>query len=322
MYSYTDPDTGEASEFEEYDGVAIVKMEELSISAIGSYTTIHDEPSLFVYALLNEPLGGPPFFFVTGLAFGFGYNRELVKPPLEQLTSFPLVAQAIRGDGLEAGAGRETLLAELESLHTYIPPRTGQHFLAVGVKFTTFGLLDSFALLTLEVGKTLSVNVLGLSTLVLPPAKGGAQATQEPLAELQVALRASYVPEVGELKVDGRLTPASYILSKDCRLSGGFAFSWFKGPHHDDFVVTLGGYHPRFEVPSHYPVVPRLAFNWPVDRHTHIKGDMYFALCPHTAMAGGSLATSFQSSDNCPSVSSDSEGGEYTEYRCFSGMFQ
>jgi hypothetical protein len=34
------------------------------------------------------------------------------------------------------------------------------------------------------------------------------------------------------------------------------------------------------------------------------------------------FATSFQSSDNCLMVSSDSGGGEYTEYNRFSGMLQ
>ncbi|MCL2923186.1 MAG: hypothetical protein MGF17_00760 [Trichodesmium sp. MAG_R04] len=281
-------------EYEEYNGIATLKMEELSIAAIGSYTTINGEASLFVYALVNDPLGGPAFFFVTGLAVGFGYNRDLLIPPVEQLTSFPLVAQAIRGDGLPPDPGRDTLLQELENLHNYLTPKTDQYFLAVGVKFTTFKIVDSFALVTLAFGKQFAFNLLGLSTLLVPPSMEGEQVDKDPLAEIQVALRATYMPEEGVLKIDARLTPNSYILSRKCRLTGGFAFySWFKGPHAGDFVVTLGGYHPHFHVPAHYPIVPRLAFNWQVDSHTNIKGDMYFALCAHALMAGGHLTTTY-----------------------------
>jgi len=281
-------------EYEEYNGIATLKMEELSIAAIGSYTTINGEASLFVYALVNDPLGGPAFFFVTGLAVGFGYNRDLLIPPVEQLTSFPLVAQAIRGDGLPPDPGRDTLLQELENLHNYLTPKTDQYFLAVGVKFTTFKIVDSFALVTLAFGKQFAFNLLGLSTLLVPPSMEGEQVDKDPLAEIQVALRATYMPEEGVLKIDARLTPNSYILSRKCRLTGGFAFySWFKGQHAGDFVVTLGGYHPHFNVPAHYPIVPRLAFNWQVDSHTNIKGDMYFALCAHALMAGGHLTTTY-----------------------------
>jgi len=212
--------------------------------------------------LVNDPLGGPAFFFVTGLAVGFGYNRDLLIPPVEQLTSFPLVAQAIRGDGLPPDPGRDTLLQELENLHNYLTPKTDQYFLAVGVKFTTFKIVDSFALVTLAFGKQFAFNLLGLSTLLVPPSMEGKQVDKDPLAEIQVALRATYMPEEGVLKIDALLTPNSYILSRKCRLTGGFAFySWFKGQHAGDFVVTLGGYHPHFNVPAHYPIVPRLVFN-------------------------------------------------------------
>jgi hypothetical protein len=279
-------------EYDEYDGMAILKIKELSLAAIGSYAYIDGHPSLFVYASVNEPMGGPSFFFVEGLALGFGYNRALRIPSIDEVQQFPLVAEAIEGAGMPENAGRDTLSAELEKLRAYIPPTPGEMFLAVGVKFNSFKMIDSFALLILSFGHRFQVDLLGMSTLTVPV---HTPPEKTPLAEIQMALKATYVPSEGFLGVNAQLTPDSYILSRACRLTGGFAFySWFSGEHEGDFVTTLGGYHPDFNVPAHYPTVPRLGFNWKVDNHLNLKGDAYFALCPHTLMAGGHLEATYE----------------------------
>jgi hypothetical protein len=96
--------------------------------------------------------------------------------------------------------------------------------------------------------------------------------------------------------VRAQLTPASYLLSQACRLTGGFAFAtWFAGDHAGDFVLTLGGYHPRFNRPSHYPTVPRVGFEWQVGDTLTIRGESYFALCAHAVMAGTSVEASYRS---------------------------
>ena len=61
-----------------------------------------------------------------------------------------------------------------------------------------------------------------------------------------------------------------------------------------DFVLTLGGYHPKFEAPQHYPQVPRLAVNWQVSAELHVKADAYFALTGSALMAGGHLQAVYQ----------------------------
>ncbi len=44
----------------------------------------------------------------------------------------------------------------------------GQYFLALGVKFTSFKMVDSFALITVSFGNDFEVDLLGLSTLIVP----------------------------------------------------------------------------------------------------------------------------------------------------------
>ncbi|NEO45424.1 MAG: hypothetical protein F6K55_15330 [Moorea sp. SIO4A3] len=282
--------------YDEYDGAAVIKSESFTLSAIGSYAQYDGHPSLFIYAVLDKPLGGPSFFFVTGLAAGFGYNRALKIPTIDQVVTFPLVEEAINSNQINQSSntqdGATKLTQELNKLQQYIPPETGQTFLAVGVKFTSFQTIDSFALLTVAFGKRFELNLLGLSTLIAPP-----QAGKTPVAEVQLALKATFLPEEGFLGVRAQLTPNSYILSKKCHLTGGFAFySWFAPHEHDgDFVLTLGGYHPKFNVPAHYPRVPRLAFNWQVNSELNIKADGYFALTAAALMAGGHLQATWHS---------------------------
>ncbi len=270
-----------------YDGAAVIKTKQFALSALGSYTTLDGEPSLFIYAFVNYPLGGPAFFFITGLAAGFGYNRRLIAPSVENVAEFPLVKQAV---GTQAKP--KDVMDALRSLQEHVPPNVGSIFLAVGVRFNSFKLIDSFALLTFEFGNNLAINLIGLSKAVVPT-PDASKAT--PLAQVEIAWKATFNPDDGCLAIDARLTPNSYILSKDCRLSGGYAFySWFTGPHAGDFVQTLGGYHPKFDVPAHYPKVPRLAFDWRVNNSLTIQGDAYYALTGSALMAGGHLEVLFR----------------------------
>lgn len=54
----------------------------------------------------------------------------------------------------------------------------------------------------------------------------------------------------------------------------------------------MGGYHPKFKKPPHYPTVPRLGVNWQVTKNILIKGGEYYALTPNSFMAGGRLEAS------------------------------
>ena len=275
--------TDDDGQYDEYNGAAVIKTQALTLSAMGSYARRDGHHSLFVYAVLDKPLGGPSFFFVTGLAAGFGYNRALIVPPVDQVAQFPLVEEAINGTG-EAN----DLVHELEGLHDHIPAVVGQVFFAAGVRFSSFNLIDSFALLVAKFGPRFEIDLLGLSHLVVPTPEAGKSGT--PLAEAQLALKASYVPSEGALRVQGQLTPASYVLSRACHLTGGFSFyTWFSGEHAGDFALTLGGYHPSFKVPDHYPRVPRLGINWQVNSQLSIRGNAYYALTPSAMMAGGHL---------------------------------
>jgi len=273
-------------EYDDYSGMAIIRTPALALIAMGSYVQLPVGPSLFVYAALNCPLGGPAFLFVTGLAAGVGYNRLLHPPSVDQINQFPLVKAAM-------GEGDSDLANMLADLQTYIPPSVGNYFLAVGIRFTSFKMIDSFVLVTAAFGHRFELNVLGLSTLVLP--SPDAAKVMTPIAEVQLALRATFIPEDGFFGLSAQLTSNSFLLDRKCHLIGGFAFSiWFVGTHEGDFVLTMGGYHPRLPLPTHYPVVPRLGFNWQVSPQLTFKGGAYCALTPSCLMAGCALSAVWQ----------------------------
>ncbi|WP_217554333.1 DUF6603 domain-containing protein [Streptomyces sp. GbtcB6] len=280
--------TYQGRELPSYSGKAVLRTKTFSLGALGSYVQLPEGPSLFVYAFLDYPIGGPPVFFVEGLAAGFGYNRRFIAPDVAAVATFPLVAEA-------AGTQPPGALAdELRALQDYLPPSAGDFFLAIGVHFSSFRMIDSVLLLSVGFGHRFEVDLLGLATLVLP-SPDAVKAGATPLAQVQLALRATFVPDEGYFALRAQLTENSYLLSRDCRLTGGFAFQvWFGEDHNGDFVLSVGGYHPRFTVPAHYPAVPRLGFTWQVTPQLTMKGSAYFALTPSALMAGGSFSATWQ----------------------------
>jgi hypothetical protein len=268
-----------------YQGAAVVKAGKLALSAIGFYQELRGQHSLCVYGVLDYPIGGPPFFCVLGLAAGFGYGIRITPPDIGHVHEFPLVSLAKRNSDKPS-----TPDEDLARLGEVLADSPGDCFLAIGVRFSSFKIADSFALLIISFGRQFEVDLLGVSHIQAPPKEGGASV---PLAALDISLKGTFAPQSGFLGIQGLLLPSSYVLSKSCQLSGGFAFfSWFDGAPADrvgDFVLTVGGYHPKFPKVRHphYPDVPRLAFNWKVDDSLSLKGDAYFALTPAMMMAGG-----------------------------------
>ncbi|HEY3706407.1 MAG TPA: DUF6603 domain-containing protein [Terracidiphilus sp.] len=269
----------------QYTGAAMIRTDAFSIAGLGSYASINGTPSLFVFAVLNKDLGGPAFFFVTALAAGFGFKRKLILPTITEVQNFPLVRVIQEPDYIGKDADPKDAL---EKISTAIPPDPASYWLAVGVRFRSFGLIETVALLSATFGSEFTISILGVSRLTIP---SNIEEGKTAICYAELALRAEFNPAVGVLSVEARLTPNSYIFDKSCRLTGGFAFyTWFSGPHAGDFVVTLGGYHPSFVPPPHYPLVPRVGIDWRVSGSIRITGELYFALTPSCLMAGGKLS--------------------------------
>jgi len=274
VFVRVDPQPGEDISFY---GSAEITTTNFSISGTGAYSQGKDMVSFFVYALYKGPIGGPACFFVTGIAAGFGYNRTVRIPDIQDVKDFPLVELA-----LDTGTDKSftEVLGDLIS-GNWIPASNGDFWLAAGIKFTTFKIIDSFVLVTVLFGDKLEFAILGLSLLKWPDGDNA-------IVYVEMAVLARFGEGSDVVSVQAALTTNSYVFDPDCKLTGGFAFyTWITGPHEGDFVITLGGYHPRYRVPDYYPKVDRLALNWKIGSIVTISGDMYYALTPDAIMAGG-----------------------------------
>jgi len=267
---------------------------------------LSQEKTFFVYAMLNAASGcGPTFGPIqfTGIALGYGHNRRLKVPRIEEVADFPLV-QMVMGEGgyqkdetsldirRQLGKPLEDPVSMLEKFKDHVVGEAGQQFACGGVRFTVGGVIDCFALMVVQWSeKDIEVSMLGLARFRHP------RDLKKPAicyVELQILL--SIKPSEGTFKLQALLTSNSWIINEDCKLTGGFAlFVWFGGEHKGDWVVTFGGYHPRFVRPAHYPIVPRLGLNWPVNGNLTIKGGIYLAITPSCGMLGARMEAVFHS---------------------------
>lgn len=278
-----------------YTGDIVVQAETFSLVALGSFVPEPD-PSLFIFALLDEDLGGSPYFYLTGLAFGFGYNRSLKIPSIEDVTNFPLVSALNDPSSLignHAPNSKDAYNSALTVLNKVVPVDHGSYWLAAGVRFTSLDLIHSTALLAVEFGYELEITLLGESWISLPPPSDpDVPAPEELYGYIEVGIEVRVLPSEGVVSATALLTNNSFIIDPDCHLTGGMAFYvWFgNNPNAGQFVLTVGGYHPHFSVPSYFPKVPRLGFNWPLPGNITISGESYFALTPSAIMTGGRLS--------------------------------
>lgn len=285
-----------------YYGAVMARIGSFSLQALGGDVPAHeaDDPqhpgqkiqipaSFFIYANIEAPIGGPPYLYINGFAGGFGINNLLKLPTLDNLPGYILLP----GPGSQAPSAESspeaTINKVLPQMQRYFVPQPGQYWMAAGIAFSSFEMINAFALLTVSFGVDFQIALLGSCSMNFPTG------APNPIAYVEIDIMASYTTATGLLAVEGIISPASYIFGSFCRITGGFAFYiWINppalpgGPKAGDFVVTLGGYHPAFVRPDYYPTVPRLGINFSLGPF-QVIGQCYFALTPGMFMAGGSL---------------------------------
>lgn len=267
-------------ENERYTGELTIRYQQFTFLGLGSYQAPagKGKSAFFAYLFVGYAFGGPPSFYITGLAAGFGVNQKIKVPAIQNVPEFPFIRAA---QGKEAGKDAGAMLS---ALGQDIVSQEGSNFLTAGVRFTSFGMVESIVLLNVEFGQKFEVSLLGLAKMDLPPK------STHPIVHGTLALQAIFCPEDGCLQIEGALMRDAYLFSENCHMTGGFAFySWFSGEHAGDFVLTVGGYHPLFRKKSYYPSVNRVGIDWKISDELNLSGEAYFALVPACLMAGGKL---------------------------------
>lgn len=261
----------------EYDGMLMIKIENIGAIVIGSYSVVgsgaDQYTSLAIFGGVFVPIGIPPIINLTGFALGLGYNRRLIVPEdLNQIPSFMLVEALDKPEAL-ANNPMQALFAFRDE----VPPERGALWLAAGLRGTAFEIVNITAVVYVAIDNGVDVGILGVARMALPTDDAA-------IVSIELALKARFSSAEGLFSVQAQLTDNSWLISRDCQLTGGFAFfMWFK---QSQFLLTLGGYHPAFKPLPEYPVVPRLGYHWNFAGVVQIKGESYFALTNTCVMAG------------------------------------
>ena len=266
--------------YDEYNGVIQVAVSPaLSLTGMGSYAKFNGHPSIFLFAALGYPMPLTAALLIEGLALGFGVHRDFILPKLDEILTYPLIQVSV------TPPPPIDIQAMAASMDKFFPPADGQYFVVAGVKFKAFEIVDTVAMLALKFGKSFEIDLIGVSSILYPA------------TFIELAWMARFAPEAGYLSIGGQLTSRSYVFVPEAQLTGGFAVAaWFLNEHQGDFVVTIGGYHPLYQVPAHYPDhLPRLGISFYLDPVT-VKGGVYFAVTPQCLMLGGSLEISLNGS--------------------------
>ncbi|KAF5856155.1 hypothetical protein ETB97_007812 [Aspergillus alliaceus] len=167
-------------------------------------------------------------------------------------------------------------------------PKNNSFWLAAGLTVLAFEILDIKAVIAVKWDPKVKIGLFGVATADMPAG------TDKKCAHVQLGLVAVLDLDAGTFKIEGQLTPPSYVLDPSCHLTGGFAFyTWFGGgPSAGDFVFTIGGYHRSYKPPAPYANPHRLAISWSYDSSISIRGEAYFAITPKVCMGGGRLDAS------------------------------
>ena len=257
----------------DYLGGALVSVAGLfELSAIGGYSQPNGETSLFIFAALSAPLGGPPWCFVTGVAGGFGYNRAL--PRVDRPSDHPFF-QVMSGEIIDP----DNIAKSLADLAEHFRVEPDSYWISAGLRFTSFGFIQGKLLAAVRFGSSFSVQLLGSAAFGL-----------QPVAYFEIEFQMTADEEHFEL-IAG-LSPNSYIIHPDIfSLHGQFALAvWYDGDHAGDFLLSIGGYHPYYPVPKHYPTLDRVGVKAQLYGFLHLSVEVFFATTPKAIMAGASLS--------------------------------
>ena len=166
-------------------------------------------------------------------------------------------------------------VTDLKSLSIHFTAVRGQHWVAAGIQFIAFGFIYGKVVVAIAFGNKFSMQILGMASFGI-----------EPICYFEIGIEVTADEE--KFMMRARLSPNSYIIHPDIfSLQGDFALcAWYADPHKGDFLFSIGGYHPLFAKPEHYPELIRVAVKATVYDFVHLSVEVFFCCTPQALMAG------------------------------------
>ena len=251
----------------------------LNITAFGLLTTRMPDgsPGFSLLVLISVkftpgvPLGYG--FTLTGIGGLLGVNRTVAVDPLRA--------------GLRGGTIGRTLFPDdpvrnapqiVSDLQTIFPPATGRFVFGPMVQIT-WGTPKP--VLTLDLGLVLELPapvrlvILGRLRVLLPDAKA-------PVVRLQLDSLGVIDFESGDVALDAVLYDSQisqFAVTGEMALRANFGVR-------PNFVLAVGGFHPRFQAPEGFPALGRVTIALAAGNNPRLRLDAYLALTTNTLQFG------------------------------------
>ncbi|KAK5265621.1 hypothetical protein LTR99_008758 [Exophiala xenobiotica] len=268
----------------------------LAAGGFGSFTDPHNNTfdAAFMYGEVDGPLANVAGIEFTNAKLGFGVNSAVKNPDLTNIANFPFIRDS--ADTVAATINPLSLLnlfmQDDPNGQQWILYQRNKFWLAAGCDALAFELVEISAIVVFGFDPYVSLSIFAKGVAALPDTTGGREGA---FLWAEFGCIEAFVPSTGTFVNEGCLTPNSFVLDPSCHLLGGYAVCFWAppSPFAGDTVVSLGGYHPAFQAPPHYPVLPRLGVYWGVDSNINITGEVYTALTGKAIMCGGKLSATF-----------------------------
>jgi hypothetical protein len=204
-----------------------------------------------------------------------------------ELPDVPLINDT--GVGGAGNNPRKILDAWLGSTNPWVTPKQDNYWFAAGLSISCCNIVTATAVALLEFGSAGVIARLFIDAIAQMPPEVKNEHEMIIYVEIMAMAELNFVDDL--FQIFAALAPKSFILVPSCHLTGGFAFcKWFgRNPYAGDWVFSVGGYHKRFQIPSHYPRPERLGIAYNIGDNMSIRGTGYFAITPKAVMGGASI---------------------------------
>lgn len=263
----------------EYGGVLQLELgERIAVKAIGLLSTrLPDGSKGYSLVLLITAEGFTPIplgfgFTLTGIGGLLGIHRTVRTETLRQ--------------GLKTGTLDSILFPRdpvrnapqlVSDLRTVFPPAPGRHVLGpmVQLRWGTPTLLTLDLAVLLELPTPVRLIVLGRLQVLLPN-------QSQPLVQIRMDALGVLDFNEGTMALDATLYDSRIL---DFALTGDMALRarWGRQPN---FVLAIGGLHPRFPAPAGLPALNRLALTLADGDSLQLRCQAYLAVTSNTVQFG------------------------------------
>ncbi|MCP5028820.1 MAG: hypothetical protein GY929_21315 [Actinomycetia bacterium] len=222
------------------------------------------------------------FIDLPSIQLGFGFTLEGVGgiAGINRTVDADALLAAARSGGLdpvlfpEDPVGNATAI--IDAFSTFFPPAEGRYVFGPVVKLAWGGGTITARLgVVIELPDPIVLAILGSVGAVFPDEEAA-------IVVIQMDVAGVIDFAAGTIAVDAFLHDSS-IAGFD--LTGGMSLrASLKGD--PNFLLAVGGFHPGFEPPSGFPVVPRVGMEVSIANVVHLSFEGYFAVTSQTVQFG------------------------------------